>query len=291
MHTTFSDGTDHPEELIANVRKAGIDLFSITDHDSIRAGIAVPPMIETAGTGRSPAFIRGIEFSCKDEKGKYHILGYGYDPDVPGIRDVVDTGHALRMKKTEGRLQFLEEKFGFTFPEEEIRKLLSRDNPGKPHIALMMVEAGYAADMNEAITRYIDKKKFETVYVRPEKAIRGILKSGGIPVLAHPACGDGKERILGEEMDQRLRHLMDFGLAGVEGYYSGFSPGIRDEILAFAEKYDLYVTAGSDYHGRNRKTELGRTNLDDMSEAPAGLMRFLRDADIISPGGSSQWLL
>ena len=213
--------------------------------------------------------------------GKYHILGYGYDPAVPEIAEVVFEGHSLRMKKTKARLDFLLEEFGFTFPEEEIQELLARDNPGKPHIAKLMIQHGYAGDIKEAISKYINKKKFENVHVLPEDAIRGILRSGGIPVLAHPSYGDGDDLILGEEMDQRLRRLMDFGLEGVEAYYSGFSPKIQGEVLGFAEKYDLYVTAGSDYHGGNKMIELGWTNLEDGADAPAGLKRFLSDVEII----------
>ena len=82
-------------------------------------------------------------------------------------------------------------------------------------------------------------------------------------------------------MEDRLRYLMDFGLAGVEGYYSGFTARIQEEILGLAEKYDLYVTAGSDYHGKGKLVELGDTNLDDIADAPAGLHRFIEDVEIL----------
>ncbi|MDO4869925.1 MAG: PHP domain-containing protein [Bacillota bacterium] len=277
MHTTVSDGTDTPEEIIGLVKEAGIDLFSITDHDSIKAGQMIPPML----TADSPAFIRGVEFSCRDDRGKYHILGYGYDPDVPGIAETVARGHALRMEKNKSRLRFLKEQFGFEFTEEDINAFLSLDNPGKPHLALMMVKYGYAEGIQQAISGYINKKTFRNVNIRPEEAIDGIRRSGGIPVLAHPAYGDGDQTILEEEMDQRLRYLMDFGLKGVEAYYSGFSAKIEAQMLAFADKYDLYVTAGSDYHGQNKLVALGDTNLEDVSKAPAGLTRFLQDVTII----------
>ena len=280
-HTTYSDGTDTLSEIIGHVHEAGVDLFSVTDHDSIRAGIEMPDLLAERPQEERPSFIRGVEFSCKDEQGKYHILGYGYDPDVPGIAEVVAKGHDLRMTKTHARLEFLKEKYGFTFPEEEIRKLLSQENPGKPHIANMMVRHGYAESIAQAITEYIDKRKFQNVHVRPEEAIEGILKSGGIPVLAHPSYGDGDDLILGEEMEQRLHHLMEFGIAGLEAYYSGFSPKIQNEILGLAGKYGLYVTAGSDYHGHNKLVDLGWTNLDDLAEAPDGLLIFLEAVDII----------
>ena len=278
LHTTLSDGTDTLEEIIRKVSAAGIDLFSVSDHDSIRAGVAVPELLNED----APAFIRGVEFSCKDEKGKYHILGYGYDPSIPGIGEVVAKGHSLRMKKTYARLQFLQDEFGFSFPQSAIDELLKNDNPGKPHIAAMMVKYGYATDVQQAIKEFINKKSFANVHVAPEEAIQGILQSGGIPVLAHPAYGDGDDLILGEELDERIQYLMGFGLAGLEAYYSGFSIKIQQQVLELAEKHGLYVTAGSDYHGRNKLVILGDTNLDDISDGPAGMQRFLEDVEILN---------
>ncbi len=279
-HTIFSDGTDSPSEIIEKAREAGLDLLSITDHDSIRAGIEIPHLMTQLQQDQGIAFIRGVEFSCKDEQGKYHILGYGYDPDTPGIAEVVAKGHEMRMQKTKARLAFLEEAFGFRFTEEEVEELLARDNPGKPHIANLMIRHGYAADKQDAISNYINKKKLKNAHVHPQEAIEGILKSGGIPVLAHPPYGDGDQLIIGEEMEQRLLRLMDFGLKGLEAFYSGFAPKVQRETLTLAERYDLYITAGSDYHGGNKMIDLGWTNLEDLSEAPPGLLRFLEDVDI-----------
>ncbi|MBO6039968.1 MAG: PHP domain-containing protein, partial [Oscillospiraceae bacterium] len=82
MHSTVSDGTDAPEEILARVREAGITLFAVTDHDAVKAGRIIPPLL----TEGDPAFLTGAEFSCRDEEGKYHILGYGYDPDAEPVR-------------------------------------------------------------------------------------------------------------------------------------------------------------------------------------------------------------
>ena len=155
------------------------------------------------------------------------------------------------------------------------------DNPGKPHIGNLMVKYGYAETKEQAIREYINKLHFKGEYVRPEEAIRGILASGGIPVLAHPTYGSGDQLILGEDMDRRLRRLMDFGLMGVEAFYSGFTEKIRGELLGFAERYGLYVTAGSDYHGTNKLIELGDTGLQSDTEWPFGLRRFLTDTGLM----------
>lgn len=273
MHTTVSDGTDAPEEIIARVRDAGIALFSVTDHDAVKAGRIISPLLKED----DPAFLTGAEFSCRDEEGKYHILGYGYDPDAESIRQIVAYGHSLRMNKVRARLDFLSERFGFSFPKEELDALFALDNPGKPHIGNLMVKYGYARTKEEAIKEYINQIRFRSEYVRPEDAIRAVLGAGGIPVLAHPVYGDGDQLILGEEMDARIRHLMGFGLQGLEGYYSGFTPRMSRDMLAFAEHYGLYVTAGSDYHGTNKMVALGDTGLGEPDKWPEGLRRFLCD--------------
>ena len=178
------------------------------------------------------------------------------------------------MTKVTARLDFLRTEFGFTFPDDEIARLLALDNPGKPHIGNLMVKYGYAASKEEAIERYINAVHFRNEYVAPGEAIAGILGAGGVPVLAHPAYGSGDQLILGKEMDARLKRLTACGLRGLEAYYSGFTPKIRNELLTFAEKYDLLITAGSDYHGQNKLIELGDTGLAD-GVLPERLQRFL----------------
>ena len=111
MHSRVSDGTDTPEELLENVKKAGMDIFSLTDHDAAKGCVEIRSLLREG----DPVFIPGVEFSCKDEKGKYHILGFGYEPGSDSIEKVVGRGHAFRMKKVLGRIEFLKERFGFIF--------------------------------------------------------------------------------------------------------------------------------------------------------------------------------
>ena len=280
MHTTVSDGTDTPAEIIERVKEAGITLFSVTDHDATEGGA----IIESTLKKGDPAFIYGVEFSCKDEEGRYHVLGYGYDADSPVIRGLTNVGHEHRMNKLAQRLDFLQQQFGFTFSEEDRDALFALENPGKPHIGNLMVKYGYAKTKEEAIDNYINKHHSKEKFIRPEEAITAILESGGIPVLAHPSFGRGDELIIGSEMDKRLKKLTGFGLKGVEAFYSDFSALMQNEVLSFAEKYGLYVTAGSDYHGTNKPAVIGDTNLSGPDEYPEGLYRFLNDVRIITPG-------
>lgn len=275
LHSTVSDGTDTPQAILALVREAGLGLFSLTDHDAVKG---CEQILRLRGP-EDPAFLTGVEFSCRDGEGKYHILGYGFDPEAPSIRRVVETGHSIRVQKLQARLDFLKTRFGFRFPEEELRKLRELDNPGKPHIGNLMVKYGFARTKEEAIRQFIDQLRSRTEYIRPETAIEGILGAGGIPVLAHPCYGSGDELILGDEMDRRLKKLMGFGLQGMEAFYSGFSDKLRQEMLAFAKQYGLYVTAGSDYHGKNKLIAMGDTGLAPEMGLPAGLRRFLKDVN------------
>ena len=276
MHSNVSDGSDTPEEIISHVKDAGIGLFSLTDHDAVK-GCAIVRSNLKAG---DPAFICGAEFSCKDTLGSYHILGYGYDPESPRINALVEKGHGLRMKKVTARLDFIRNEFGFVFPEEEIRTLLAMDNPGKPHIGNLMVKYGYAGSKEEAIRDYIDQLRIRNEYLGPEEAISQILAGEGIPVLAHPFYGSGDQLILGEEMENRLKRLIGFGLRGVEAFYSGFSPKLISQMLDYAEKYQLYVTAGSDYHGKNKLVRLGDTGMAENAVPVPGMERFLDTVQI-----------
>ena len=275
MHSTISDGTDHPSEIISAIKQSGIRYFSLTDHDALDGCRMIRAALQADEIDSELHFINGIEFSCKDNEGKYHILGYGYDENNPGMQKIVDKAHRFRISKVEGRLAFLEDQYGFTFRESDIQELFALSNPGKPHIGNLMASYGYAPNKDIAITDYINNYKSPNKYLEPQEAIEAILSAGGVPVLAHPFFGSGSEKIFGEEMIHRLRRLMDMGLEGVEAFYSGFSENLSAEMLSLASQYGLYVTAGSDYHGANKPICLGQTGFSSEIELPEGLAAFM----------------
>lgn len=324
IHSTISDGTDTPEEIIGKIIEAGIDLFSLTDHDSIKGAEIVRELLDGMGghpiadkqsgedgqlesdrqpvadkqpavhgqsvaggqavaegqpracrSSKPPIFVGGVELSCRDDDGKYHILGYGYDPSDSQIRTLVDKVHGFRMQKAKDRLDYLDLKYGIRFHDEDADAYLSMDNPGKPQLGNLITHYGYAPDRKTAIEQFINKMGIRSQFVHPEEAIVTILSSGGIPILAHPSLGSGSEYITGDDMEHRLCHLMDMGLMGVEAYYSRFTPHLQSEMLYFAKKYGLYVTAGSDYHGLNKPVKLGDNHLEDAGTGAPGLMAFI----------------
>ena len=271
MHSTVSDGTDTPEEILERVKEAGIEIFSLTDHDAVSGCALLKKVLKE----NDPVFVTGAEFSCRDDKGRYHILGYGYDPEAKAITELVNKGHRLRMRKVRKRLELLESDYGFSFTEKEIKELYSNKNPGKPHIANLMVKHGFAGTKEEAFSKYLNRLRVRLGFLDPGEVISAIIGAGGIPVLAHPVYGDGDQLILGEDMDLRLKHLTGYGLMGVEAFYSGFTGRMTRWMLEYADKYDLLVSAGSDYHGKNKMIELGDTGMEPGQEYHERLWRFI----------------
>lgn len=260
MHSVYSDGTDTPQSLLHHVRQAGLDLFALTDHDTAEGCAEVQKLLRPG----DPQFLWGIEFSCQDGRGKYHVLGYCYDPQSKDMRDAVDLAHRIRLKKTVNRFAFLKEQFGFTFSDGERASLLALPNPGRPHFAELLLKKGYVA------TKYDGFAVFETYHGRepmlsPERAIEAIRRAGGLPVLAHGILADGSKNLSVQEIEERVARFKHAGLMGLEGYYSSFTPEQTEIMLTLAKKYDLFVTAGSDYHGASKSVQLGQTNNPDLT--------------------------
>lgn len=258
MHSVYSDGTDTPESLLQNVRAAGLDLFALTDHDTAEGCAAVRALLRPG----DPAFIGGVEFSCRDGRGKYHVLGYGFDADRPAIRETVAYAHRSRILKMQNRFGYLRQQCGFTFTPEEQAELMGLKNPGKPHFAAMMLKKGYVKTKNEGFEVFANYRDTEPA-LPPEDAISAILRSGGIPVLAHGILADGSGALTEEEITARVERFRAAGLLGLECYYSAFTPRQREIMLNLAEKFSLLVTAGSDYHGANKAVHLGQTGGPD----------------------------
>ncbi len=264
IHTAASDGSDSPAELAQKVREAGLELFSVTDHDTVDGALAMEALIPE-GVG----YIRGVEFSCISPGGKCHILGYGFDPTHPRFLAALDEGTRLRREKLERRIVHLREKLGIVLTEEELRWLRSLKSPGKPHLAGLLVERGLAPDRGSAIRRFLScvpgRDRIES-----KTAIDAIRAAGGIAVWAHPLGGEGEKRLTEIQFEQQLAVLLAAGIQGLECRYSRYSPAESELLLGYARACRLIVTGGSDYHGVNKKgialgqlgTEAGDWSID-----------------------------
>lgn len=246
IHTAASDGSDTPAELARKVREAGLELFSVTDHDTIGGALEMEALIP-AGVG----YIRGVEFSCVSPGGKCHILGYGFDPTHPVFRAALEEGAQLRREKLERRIVHLREKFGVVLTEEELRWLRSLGSPGKPHLGRLLLERGLAPDLSTAIKTCLSGVPGRD-RIGAKTAIDAIRASGGLAVWAHPLGGEGEKRLSPDRFEALLAVLLREGIQGLECHYSRYSPAESAYLLAYARANGLIVTGGSDYHGTNK---------------------------------------
>ncbi|MCR4923517.1 MAG: PHP domain-containing protein [Lachnospiraceae bacterium] len=255
MHSTASDGTDNIEKLLKKVRESGISVFSVTDHDTIEGSLEMEKIVP-----KDMTFIRGVEFSCKSDAGKFHLLAYNYDPSNKDILQLLDKAREKRRRKLETRLDFLENEFGIKLSEEESARLRSMNSVGKPHLGNLLVSKGLAPDKGTAIKKYIDPCSTGSTRLNGIKVIKTVLLAGGIPVLAHPFGGTNEKEVSMEDFEKQLSILTEAGLQGLECYYSKYNEEQIKILVKRAEDMDLCISGGSDYHGKNKKVGLGTLN-------------------------------
>lgn len=268
IHTTASDGTDTPEELLQRIHEAGIKEFAVTDHDTITGALETEKIC-----GEDVKFIRGIEFSCRTRitNTKCHILGLNYDYENAEFINALKTGEELRRKKFWKRIEILHDDFNITFTDKEIESLMKIKSVGKPHIANMIVSKGLAHDKQDAIDRYVNKCRTGNDRLDSGLVIRAILSSGGIPVWAHPLGGEGEKTLPDDIFRDTLSELISHGLMGLECFYSKYAYSECESLEAIAYDNGLYVSGGSDYHGKNKNIPLGKLNAENIIVQPERL--------------------
>ena len=272
LHSTFSDGTLGPDELIAQLRAQGISVFSLTDHDTMR-GVSEIRKRDLRGM----TFINGIEFSCRTEAGKCHILGYGYDPESRAMRDIVEAGMAKRAAKMEKRIDYLKER-GIILTDEEMKTLEPLHSKGKPHLAAILVKRGLAQDNDEAIKEYVNPVHTGNSRIGAKDAVGAILRAGGIPVWAHPLGGQGEEAPSEDSFRSQLELLISYGIRGLECYYSKYSPKEAEKLAETAAENGLFASGGSDFHGGAKPgLPAGRLNSrdEDVAEEKLTILKAL----------------
>ena len=253
IHTTASDGSDSPEELVGKLAEGKIRIFSVTDHDTIDAALVMEKLVP-----QGMVYLRGVEFSCVSPAGKCHILGYGYDPQHPALMAALEEGRKLRLNKLQGRIDALRDRYGIVLTDRELAWLHSRNSPGKPHLGRILLERGLAESLDEAIGTYLKIKVPGRDRIDAETAIAAIEKAGGRSVWAHPLGGEGEKRLTAEQFENQLSTLLAAGLGGMECHYSRYDTHEIAFLLKRAAQHGLTVTGGSDYHGINKPgLELG----------------------------------
>ncbi|MDR1620731.1 MAG: PHP domain-containing protein [Clostridiales bacterium] len=238
-HSNYSDGTDTPERIVRAAGEKNVWLVALTDHDTIE-GV---PETAQAGGQAGVAVLPGIEINTQSPF-ELHILGLGVDIHNGALQSALKRMARTRQARSEAMLNKLKE-LGV---DAAGRMPLCRGNVGRLHIALALVDGGYAKDVREAFTAFLDKGR--PAYIKsdrllPEESIALIHAAGGIAVLAHPChIRDNPHKV--------VRGLYEAGLDGIEAYYPTSTVGQRELFLSLAAQYGLFVTCGSDYHGLNR---------------------------------------
>lgn len=243
-HTTASDGSYSPHELIKSASSVGLKAIAVTDHDTMQ-GIE-----EAVNAGReyNIEVIPGMELSVLYRQGDMHVLGY-YLLESTLLNAVLQEVQESRAKRNPVILEKLAH-LGCRIEADELKRLSQGGQIGRPHIAQAMVNHGFVADTRTAFAMYL--KKGGPAYapksvLSPERAIEAIHSASGLAVLAHPFSLHCNRQVELEEIVEELKAL---GLDGMECYYSEHDPSFTDMCLRIANKYDLVVTGGSDFHGR-----------------------------------------
>ncbi|WP_250277939.1 PHP domain-containing protein [[Clostridium] colinum] len=245
-HTTFSDGTYSPQELIELAYKNNIKAISITDHDTIE-GICYG---QKRAEELNIELINGIEFSAKYNNIEVHILGYFLDINNQSFLKFLE---GLKQTREERNLELINKlnSLGLDITLDDVKSLSPMGLITKAHFGVALCKKGYAKTIKEAFSLYLGKDK--PAYVKRdlisyEDAINAILNVKGIPVLAHPMI----YKIPEKDLDICIKTLKNAGLKGIECYYPSNSLKQTNFLLSLAKKYDLKVTGGSDFHGDNR---------------------------------------
>lgn len=264
-HSTCSDGTLTPAHLFEAACDCRLSALSITDHDTVAAYDDLPSSFAEnilPSGDNVPVFIPGVELSAEFPQGTLHILGYGIDPFEERLRRTLDELQAHRLDRNREMTEAMERE-GFQITLDELSQEAGGELIGRPHFASLMLKKGYVATYQEAFDKYLKKGAplyMEKKRLEPEAAIRLIRGAGGRAVMAHP----WQTKLDRNGIRALVEDLKNKGLEGIEAYYSQHSEEETAFCLELARRFDLFVTAGSDFHGEIKpEIPLGMTVLEE----------------------------
>lgn len=258
-HSTASDGTDTPAELVRNAAAAGLDVVALTDHDTTRGYAEAKRALHELPTGLT--LVTGAELSFNLDGMGLHMLAYLFDPEEPELArecELVRDDRVPRAKEMIGKLQEL----GVPVTWEQVARIAGDGSVGRPHIAEALVELGVVPTVSDAFTpewladggrAFADKHELD-----PFDAIRLVKAAGGVTVFAHPGASK-RGRIVSESV---IAELAAAGLDGIEVDHMDHTPETRTRLRALAGELGLLVTGSSDYHGSRKTCVLGEFTTD-----------------------------
>jgi predicted metal-dependent phosphoesterase TrpH len=271
-HTTASDGTLAPGELVRLAVRHGVRVLAVTDHDSTD-GLAEAR--DEASRHGEMTIVPGLEINCDVEGAEIHILGYFVDHEAAWFQAFLRDQRSERVARVHRIAERLGE-LGMPIDPAQVFALVKEGSPGRPHVAQVMVDRGYVKSVREAFDRYLHAGGPANVLRRrltPADAVAVIRRARGVPVLAHPGLAN---------RDGLIPELVAAGLMGIEAYYSEHSAGQSARYLDLCREHGLVATGGSDYHG----PQSGRTNLPGTPAVPASAWEGLQRARDIAARAS-----
>ena len=262
VHTSQSDGTYTPAQLVKESLKRGLGAIAIVDHDTVEA---IPEAI-AAALGTDLEIISGIELTAQYENQEIHLLGYFLDYRNKPLLEKLKSVQLNRIQRVHKIINNLA-GMGVTLNAQTVFNISGKGTVGRMHIARALVEEGWVSSTSEAFRKYIGDKSPAYVLgfrLTPQEAIKLINDAGGLAVLAHPYMLHN---------DALITEFSSYGLQGIEVYYPEHSQAMVNFYLDLAKKLDLLVTGGSDFHGSVKPDiKLG------MIKIPLELVERLRQA-------------
>ncbi len=280
IHTTASDGRWTPERLIAGVLAEGIELFAVTDHDTVDNVLSTEALAREAGL----AFLRGVEISTtatEHGNGLFHILGYGIDPTHPELLPRLDENR-LKLEGTDDDDIRQLIKMGYPINWEEYEAYTYDRERGGFKSLNFMLDKGLCADVRAFFNDIRAKLNHRwPTFLTPAEAVALIRAAGGVPVLAHP--GMSLEHTGGVHAET-LAPFLEAGIAGIECYSQYHDAETTAACIAFCRQHGILITGGSDYHGGFVNRKLGHPVVDS-SELVLGQLLELSRVHLETGGG------
>lgn len=274
-HTTASDGSFTPREVVLLAKNQGLSALGITDHDTL--GGHAEALI--AGAELGVEIVPGIELSTQNEAGeKFHLLGYYVAPDSLLARELVE----LQRERDARNAVILEKLAALGAPVSagRVAEIARGGVVGRPHIARALIEAGHVQSVEEAFRRFLADGAGATAakqVLTPARAVELIHAAGGVAVWAHPTRPPSQRggEDDWEKLELQLQNWLEIGLDGLEIYYSQYRPAEASWTAQMAEKYRLLGTGGSDFHGASKPDiQVGVTHTG--SAVPAEILDRLK---------------